>query len=115
MTEDEMVGWHHQLNEHEFEQTPGDGEGKGSLVSCSPWGHKGSDMTYRLDSNNNPEYFPGACEDSSAKPKRTWEKTKRRSSRNMQVGSGIKQRLEAKFKSQHSLILIQAQSSLSCK
>ena len=33
-----MVGWHHQLNEHEFEQAPGDGEGQGSLVSCSPWG-----------------------------------------------------------------------------
>ena len=40
MTEDEMVGWHHQLNAHEFEQAPGDGEGQGSLVCCSPWGHK---------------------------------------------------------------------------
>ena len=40
MTEDEMVGWHHQLNEHEFEQAPGDGEGQGNLVCCSPWGHK---------------------------------------------------------------------------
>ena len=39
-TEDEMVGWHHQLNGHEFEQAPGDGEGQGSLVCCSPWGHK---------------------------------------------------------------------------
>ena len=37
-----MVGWHHQLNGHEFEQTLGDGEGQGSLVCCSPWGHKGS-------------------------------------------------------------------------
>ena len=35
MTEDEMVGWHHQLNGHEFEQTPGDGEGQGSLTCCS--------------------------------------------------------------------------------
>ena len=35
-----MVGWHHQLNGHEFEQTPGIGEGQGSLVCCSPWGHK---------------------------------------------------------------------------
>ena len=43
--EDEMVGWHHQLNEHEFEQTPGDGEGQGSLACCSPWGHKKSDAT----------------------------------------------------------------------
>ena len=37
-TEDEMVEWHHQLNGHEFEQTPGDSEGRGSLVCCSPWG-----------------------------------------------------------------------------
>ena len=36
MTEDEMLGWHHQLNGQEFEQTPGDGEGQGSLVCCSP-------------------------------------------------------------------------------
>ena len=36
MTEDEIVGWHHQLNEHEFEQAPGDGEGPRRLVSCSP-------------------------------------------------------------------------------
>ena len=39
-TEDEMVGWHHQLNGHEFEQAPGDGEGQGSLAGCSLWGHK---------------------------------------------------------------------------
>ena len=38
MTEDEMVGWHHQLNGHEFEQTPGNGDGQGSLFCCSPWG-----------------------------------------------------------------------------
>ena len=38
MTEGEMVGWHHQLNRHKFEQTPGDGEGQGSLACCSPWG-----------------------------------------------------------------------------
>ena len=49
MTEDEMVGWQHQLNGHEFEQTLGDGEGQGSLVCCSPWGHKESDMTERLN------------------------------------------------------------------
>ena len=40
MTEDEMVGWHHQLNGHEFEQALGDGEGQGGLACCSPWGHK---------------------------------------------------------------------------
>ena len=53
MTEHEMVGWHHQLTGHEFEQTPGDGEGQGSLACCSPWGHKESDTTEQL--NNNPE------------------------------------------------------------
>ena len=42
---DEMVGWHHWLHGHEFEQTAGDGEGQGSLACCSPWGHKESDMT----------------------------------------------------------------------
>ena len=40
-TKDGMVGWHHQLSGHEFEQTPGDGEGQGSLVCCSPRGQKG--------------------------------------------------------------------------
>ena len=44
MTEDEMVGWHHRLHGHEFEQAPGVGDGQGSLVCCSPWGRKGSDM-----------------------------------------------------------------------
>ena len=44
-TEDEMVGWHHQLNGHEFEQAPGDGEGQGDLVCCSPQLHQKSDMT----------------------------------------------------------------------
>ena len=43
MTEDEMVGWHHQLNEHEFEQVPGVADGQGSLVCCCPWVHKESD------------------------------------------------------------------------
>ena len=45
MTEDEMVGWHHQLNGLEFEQTPGDGEGQGSLACYSPWCHKELDST----------------------------------------------------------------------
>ena len=45
MTEDEKVGWHHQLNGHEFEQGRGDGEGQGGLVCCSPWGCKESDTT----------------------------------------------------------------------
>ena len=52
-TEDKMVGWHHWLNGHEFEQAPGDG-GLGSLACCSPRGHKEMDMTERL--NNNKTY-----------------------------------------------------------
>ena len=48
MTEDKMVGWHHQLNGHEFEQTLGDSEGQGSLACCSPWGCKELDTTERL-------------------------------------------------------------------
>ena len=45
MTEDEMVGWHHQLDGHEFEEALGVGEGQGSLGCCSPWGHKELDTT----------------------------------------------------------------------
>ena len=51
-TEDETVGWHHQLNGHEFEQTRGDSQGQCSLACCSPWGHKELDMTERLNNNN---------------------------------------------------------------
>ena len=49
MAEDEMVGWHHQLNGYEFEQAPGIGDGQGSLECCSPWGHKELDMTEQLN------------------------------------------------------------------
>ena len=52
MAEDEMIGWHHRLNGHEFEQTVGDTEGQGNLACCSPWGHKESDMTYQLNNNS---------------------------------------------------------------
>ena len=45
MTEDEMVGWHHWLYGHEFEQATGDGEVQGSLACCRSWGHKELDMT----------------------------------------------------------------------
>ena len=45
MTEDEMIGWHHQLNGHEFEQALGLGDGQGSLACCSPWCHQESDVT----------------------------------------------------------------------
>ena len=46
-----MVGWHHRLNGHEFEQASGDGEGQGSLACYSPRGHKEPDVTERLNSN----------------------------------------------------------------
>ena len=49
MTEDEMLGWHHQLNGHEFEYTPAVGDGQGGLVCCSLWGHKESDMTEQVN------------------------------------------------------------------
>ena len=55
-----MVGWHHRLNGHEFEQTLGDGEGQGSLACCSPRGHKESDVTERLNNNcSQSDYWIG--------------------------------------------------------
>ena len=47
LTEDEMDGWHHRLNEEEFEQAPGDGKVQGSLACCSPWGCKESETTVK--------------------------------------------------------------------
>ena len=58
-TEDEMVGWHHWLNGHEFEQAPGVGDGQGSLTCCSPWDHKASDMTEWL--NWTEMHFAAGC------------------------------------------------------
>ena len=52
-TEDEVVRWHHWLDGHEFEETPGDGEGQGSLACCCPWGCKESDTTEWLNNNVN--------------------------------------------------------------
>ena len=49
MTEDEMVGWHHRLNGHAFEQALGVGDGQGGLAGCSPRGHTESDMTEQLN------------------------------------------------------------------
>ena len=49
MTEDEMVGWYHQLDGPEFEQAPGVGDGQGSLPCCSPWGRKESDTTEQMN------------------------------------------------------------------
>ena len=52
MTEDEMVGWHHRLTGHEFEQAPGDDDAQQSLACCSPWDHKESDTAEQLNNNN---------------------------------------------------------------
>ena len=52
MTEDEMVGWHHRLSGHEFEQAPGDNKGQGDLACCSPWGHKELDTTEQLNNSS---------------------------------------------------------------
>ena len=52
MTEDEMAGWHHRLDGHEFEQTLGVGGGQGSLACCSLWGRKESDTTEPLNGTN---------------------------------------------------------------
>ena len=49
MTEDEMVGWHHQFDVHAFEQVLGGGDGQGSLAFCSPWGRKELDTTEKLN------------------------------------------------------------------
>ena len=51
MTEDEMVGWYHRLNGHEFEQALGDHEAQGRLRCCSSWGHKERDITQQLNNN----------------------------------------------------------------
>ena len=55
MTEDEFVGWHHQLDGHEFEQAPTVDDGEGSLACCSPWGLKELDTTERLNNKNNQD------------------------------------------------------------
>ena len=59
-TEDEMIGWHHWLNGHEFKQAPGFGYGQGSLACCSPWGCKESDTTDRLNWTELKNIFLGS-------------------------------------------------------
>ena len=65
MTEDEMVRWHHLVNGHEFERTPGDSEGQGSLACCSPWGHKESDVTERLNNKVHRDLLGIKCNNGS--------------------------------------------------
>ena len=61
MTEDEMVGWHHRLDGHEFEQALGDGKGQGSLACCSPWSHKESDTTEHPCMDDNYQLLSSWC------------------------------------------------------
>ena len=61
MTQDEMVGWHHWLYVHEFEQAPGDGEGQGGLACCSPRSAKESDTTEQPNNNKYLETLPHFC------------------------------------------------------
>ena len=56
VSEDEMVGWHHQLNGYEIEQSPEDSKGQGSLACCSSWGYKDLDMIYQLNYNSTNGY-----------------------------------------------------------
>ena len=62
MTENDLVGWYHQLNGHEFDQTPGDSEGQGSLICCSPWSCKDLDITEQLNSNSDLFSVDCKCE-----------------------------------------------------
>ena len=66
--EDEMVGWHHQLNGHEFEQTLGDSEGQGSLAWYSPWGCKESDTTEPQSNEQQQESTRVFASNSDAQP-----------------------------------------------
>ena len=68
MTENDVVGWHHQLNGQEFEPSVGDSEGPGSLVCCSPWGHKEPDTTEQL---NNKEQQIHCIQETHSKNKDT--------------------------------------------
>ena len=61
MTEDKMVGWHHQLNGHEFEQILRNSEGQGSLVCCSPWSHKESDTATEQPQITHIRYMEFPC------------------------------------------------------
>ena len=61
-TEDEMAGWHHQLNEHGFGETLGVGNGQGGLVCCDSWGHKESDMTEQLNNNQSANTVAFSCQ-----------------------------------------------------
>ena len=66
-----MVGWHHRLDGHEFEQGPGVGDGQGGLACCRPWGCKGSDATEHVTSSNNHVPTHEGSPDSALRPVET--------------------------------------------
>ena len=72
MTEDEMVGWHHWFNGHEFEQALGDGEGQGSLVCCSPWGRKDWTWLSEWRTIYTMEYYPAIKRNKIVPFAKTW-------------------------------------------
>ena len=71
VSEDKRAGQHHSCNEHELEQTLGDGEGQGGLVCCSPWGHEESNMTEWLNDNNNSSTYKLNKQDDNIQPSHT--------------------------------------------
>ena len=73
VSEDERAGQHHWCNEHELGQTPGDGEGQGGLVCCSPWGRKESDTTGQLNHSNRTTTIEQNWTPSPQKKKKTWD------------------------------------------
>ena len=68
MTEDEMVGWHHRLNGHEYEQIPGDSGGQESLTQCCSLGHRQSDTTEQLTTAKLSDFFPEYSMDGGLTP-----------------------------------------------
>ena len=66
-----MVGWHHRLDGHEFEQAPGVGDGQGGLACCGPWGHKESDTTQLL--NDKKRNLPLNCRSMNMTDHRSWK------------------------------------------
>ena len=71
-TEDEMVGWHHWLNGHEFEETPGPSEGQARLVCYSPWSHKVSDTTEQLNNNKSLKKIKEILHESAVHASSQW-------------------------------------------
>ena len=76
-TEDEMVGWHHRLNGHEFEQAPGVGDGQGGLACRSPWGRRESDTTERIKNKTvwNSQHWDNRLVKPNRTPRKHWRRS----------------------------------------